>query len=124
MTVLCLLRVISRDHIDGTCLYDNVISILSLNALGLWLIMVIVYICQKNNCFLKKITQTKVWKHVDKLSYTLYLTHYPWMVGPTRIDVFIKTIPLQIILALVLTIILAEIVSLIADEIRKRLNIS
>lgn len=115
---LCILRVIVRKYIDGTLLYDIVIHGISWNVLAIWILLTIVGLCKIANKQVEKITETKAWKHLDKLSYSLYIAHYMFLNEPIRIDTYLHSKIAQAVAIIVLTFAVAEVLDMGGNEIR------
>ena len=112
--ILAGLRLYARQTIDGTVLYDMVIARLSFNALAIWLIMLMVKIC--NLSIIQKMARRKIWRLLDLASYPLFLTHYMFLQGPFRISGVIDSMVLQLLVFIVLTIVSASVVMIITDR--------
>lgn len=110
IVVSFFMRIIMRDHIDGTFLYDLDVVYYT-HLLGAACITYIVFGLFKN----QKIPGWIGW--LDSISYEVYLVHYMFVVGPVRMFGLTRSWILNCIITTFVTLILAQIIYVIANRI-------
>lgn len=119
---LGIVRIILRIIIDGSVFYDDVIAEVSFNCLAIWIIMVMFYICSYKNIFFEKIVNMRWWRFLDSASYPLYLVHYMFLFGETRVSNWVNGgIAIQTVIFACLTLLSACFVMLLTREPKKML---
>lgn len=109
--LLCVGRLILKRYIDGSILYDQVISRWSFVFLALFIIMILIWMCDKYGSFTEKIVSSKIWMTLDLMSYPLFLTHYMFLSGNLAVNKFIlDDVIMQTILFLIMMFFIACIV--------------
>lgn len=81
--VLSAMRLVARQYIDGSILYDMVLARLSFNAIAICLVMVMTKLGERR--YIAEMVQRKCWKILDLVSYPLFLTHYMFLKGPMSV---------------------------------------
>lgn len=121
--LLGVFRILTHRAIDGTILYDNVIATLSFNVISIWIILSVVILLDRNKVTTKLVANSKIWKHFDNLSYYLYISHYPFIVGPYAVWNFLDSKFLCTLFFILISLIMAELLFgmhiLINRELRK-----
>ena len=88
MILTLMLRIITNRIIDGTVFYDHVIARLSFNVLGMWLFFFVMEGCSAFSDLSARIAGSALWKMMDRLSYTIFLTHYMFLTAPFNLKGF------------------------------------
>lgn len=117
--VLCVGRFIANRFLDNTIFYDDVIARLSFNALAIWVIYIIDFVCSRFSSFSNKVAKSKIWISIDKLSYPIYLTHYMFVKTPFNVDEYIKGDVLQVLCIIAFSVMSAIVLYLICVLIGK-----
>lgn len=113
-----IIRIFCQQHMDGIILYNRVIATLSHNVIAIWLIFVIAYVC-KLLPNIANIANSCIWKHIDALSYSLFVVHYIFLFGVLRLERFVTDRRLQDVLFVVLSIVMAEAVYWASNGLRR-----
>lgn len=80
------LRLITRSLIDGTILYDYIVTSLTHDILAIWIYISIYTFNQYRENIITFISNSSLWKSLDRLSYYVYITHYMYLVGPFKLE--------------------------------------
>ncbi len=116
--VIGVVRIVFQQYLDGTIFYNRVVSMLSHNVIAIWLILVMAYVI-KLLPRIVDIANSRIFKHIDALSYSLFAVHYIFLFGVLRLERFVTDRLLQDILFVGLTIVMAEIVYWVSIGIRR-----
>lgn len=113
--VSMLVRLFSQRIMDGTILYDRVISIWTNVCLDIWIIYVIYYVVQR----WAEQFDCKVIRCADKISYTFYLVHATVLAVIHSVTADGKWL---ILVSLILTILLAYGLNYVATKVQEFVN--
>ena len=116
-TAVCLLRIILRNTIDGTVMYDYIISRVSMVLLAIWIITCVALIIENNVQISSKVANSKIWVKLDQLSYPLFVVHYPFLVGIYDVSKLFGKGVVGISIYILATVICAIILNMICDKI-------
>lgn len=107
--VIGLLRVLLRNAIDGSIFYDEFLAPVSFNVIAVWIISTMSMVLDLKKEISCNLAKSKFWKHMDEISYFLYVTHYMFLFGPFAVENYVKQSILQNILFVLLSIVAAEL---------------
>lgn len=115
MVISVSVRLIGNSFLDGTVLYDRIISIWSNVILDIWIFFIVYYVVKKRenwfNCSLVHMG--------DQLSYPFYLVHATILTYTARLQIH----PLFFLaVSFALVVVFAWILQLIAGKIQKRVS--
>lgn len=99
---ISVFRLLCRHYIDGTVLYDEVITLYNRIALAVWLFYSLLYL-EENTTIINHIAHRKLFSVLEKTNYYIYLTHYMFVAGNFSVMHYIASLPLQIAMYIVLT---------------------
>ena len=114
---VCLIRIILRNIIDGTVMYDYIISRVSMVLLAIWIITCVALIIENNVQISSKVANSKIWVKLDQLSYPLFVVHYPFLVGIYDVPKLFGKGVVGISIYILETVICAIILNMICDKI-------
>lgn len=85
MVCAIALRLIVRRTAEDTVLY-TVVAALSHNVLAFWIFSTFKWFAGRNETLVRNIAQHPAVRHMDALSYPVYIVHYVFLVGPFQVD--------------------------------------
>lgn len=110
------IRILCRNHYDGTVLYNHIIARWTFVLLAIWIIVTINHLCR---LFAKKsalLVNSKVWRLLDMASYPLYLVHFVLVNGEFATINWCSNVLLATIMVALLSVIMAMIIMLITQR--------
>lgn len=107
--VIGLFRVFLRNIIDGSIFYDEFLAPVSFNIIAVWMISTMSIVLDLKKETSSNLAKSQLWKHMDEISYFLYVTHYMFLFGPFAVENYVKSSILQNVLFIVLSICAAEL---------------
>lgn len=123
MVAIIILRLLSKRYFDGLILYNDIIAPLCQNVLGFWFFVSVKTLYKYKEKAIDTLAKNKVIKHLDALSYYIYITHYMFYVGPFILTSLVGNLYIAAILGLIGSFISAEILMLICNPIVKKLRV-
>lgn len=104
-------RLVLRNSIDGSILYDRVIARLSFNFLTLTACCIVIHLESIYADFFNRIVTSRKWLVLDSLSFPLYLSHYMLLQGDLSISRYtIDTSIIEFLIFMICTILLGLII--------------
>ena len=113
--VLSIVRLTTRNIFDGTILYDHIIARWSFVAMAIWIIMTLLFVCNRYKRISENIVKSKAWSIMDYLSYPLFLTHYALLSGDLSVKFLGGNLIVQTLIFALLTMVLSVIVAFTTD---------
>lgn len=122
LIMITIIRVVARNFIDGSNLYDRYIALVSATMLALWIFYTVFFVRYLwPNVFDKK-TKWKIVQFFSGISYEIYLTHYLFLRGLWPFGDYIKNSTLSNILVLFATVATAKILSVVTGTINTKIE--
>lgn len=81
--------------------------------------MFAVWLCGRFGTLASKIAESAVWRKLDSLSYPIYLVHYMFMKEPFDLEKYLPEGGLQVLAALVLTLVSALILQYLEKAVNR-----
>lgn len=126
LTILMLLgmalRLISRNYIDNTILYNNIVTGVTHDILALWIFYTVTLFSQKQPVFMQKLTENHFWIWLDSVSFDIYITHYVFLTGAYTVDSITQSKVLGLVIFTVGTVLSAVILHAISNVIIKKIS--
>ena len=85
MVCAIALRLVMRRTAGETVAY-TVAAALSHNVLAFWIFSTFKWFAGRNETLVRDVSQHPVVRHMDELSYPVYIVHYMFLVGPFKVD--------------------------------------
>lgn len=119
VTMICVMgvRLIARNIIDGSVLYDNVITIMAHTVLGIWIYATICLIYERFKCLFDMVCNSTLWNWLEKHSMMIYMTHYMFLIGNFNVANLPIGIGGQFIAFGIFTILASMILNYISEKI-------
>ena len=113
-------RIFLKQYIDGSVFYNEVVAPESFNIISIWMILTVSMILNKFSDITKRVAESGIWKHLEDLSYYIYISHYIFLVGPYAVDNYIKREVFRTPTFIVFSVLLAEVLRWIQNKIINR----
>lgn len=121
LAAMCL-RIITRQYLDGSIIYNDLIVNYTHMVLGMWIIVTIQIIYRKNKTIVDPICETKIWKTLNRYTMPIYISHYAFLVGNINVAHLNVGVGLKIGIFAGATIIFAYLIRNITDAINSSIN--
>ena len=111
-------RLLLHRYMDETDVYMAA-SALSHNILAFWIFACFRFLYAHFDVLIDRLAQTGLFRHVDGLSYYVYIVHYMFLVGPLEVDRFVSGTAQQLLLFFGCTFIAAEALYWLSKPLQK-----
>lgn len=119
--VLWLIRIFARPFIDGTIIYNKVISNASLDILAFWVFILFLYLYPKMQKMFDYVAQSRWFMWLDAISIYVYIVHRLFYAGFWKVTFITSNLFLQTLLVIIFSIILAMILKFITEKLQKNI---
>lgn len=112
-----LIRFLCNKLIDGTVLYDVVVSGLTHSLFAFCIFYIVKDLCVHFN-----LKENAIINHLDKISYYMYITHYIFMTGSIRLMGLTKSLLLNSIITLFMAYVTALLLMLVDNKVQNKIE--
>lgn len=118
-----LLRLLAKEYIDGTLIYDKYIVTISSDIIGIWIFISMIYVYKLYPEIIDRLAHFKAVIFLESIIYEFYLIHHIVTKGSWSLfkvfDNFYVAMLVIIVITIVLSVILKHIVNIISQFIEK-----
>lgn len=113
MVLSIALRLIGKKYLDGGVTYSSVIVSLSGDVVAVWIFYTFVFFDQKYHKTTARIVSSKLFSHIDAVSFYVFLTHAAFLSGKWNASNLVSGKLSATLLFLLLTVVSAEMLYVI-----------
>lgn len=116
---LWIIRIFTRQYIDGTVLYNKVIANSSLDTLAFFVFILFLYLYPRMRKIFDFIAMSKVFQWIDAISIYVYIVHRLFYAGFWKVTYITANLLFQTLLVIIFSIILAIVLKFVCEKLQK-----